>query len=115
VGGGPGQGGIVDDIFDRPLVFVACNIMVEEIFDEAYATSAQTEGAGEVIARQVMYCRTHDSRSTFPCRSCQSGRVAQDVWGLYGGISTSWSPSSQVACLGSYVVSLVSALHKTAT
>jgi hypothetical protein len=65
VGGGPGQGGILDDIFDRPLVFVACNIMVDEIFDEAYATSAQTEGAGEVIARQVLYCGTHDSQIHF--------------------------------------------------
>jgi hypothetical protein len=76
VGDGLGQGGILDDIFDRLLVFVACNIIVDEIFNKAYATSAQTERAGEVIARQVLYCRTHDSRSTSPCRLCQSGRVA---------------------------------------
>jgi hypothetical protein len=35
VGGGPGQGGILDDILDRLLVVAVCTTMVDAIFDEA--------------------------------------------------------------------------------
>jgi hypothetical protein len=66
VGGGPGQGGILDDILDRLLVVAVCTTMVDAIFDEACDGSVQTGGAGEVIAPRLLYCRDYNSQIHVP-------------------------------------------------
>jgi hypothetical protein len=88
VGGGPGEGGILDDILDRLLAVAVCTTMVDAIFDETCAASFQTGRAGEVIAPRLLYCRNYNPQIHIPHIPILMP-VAQDVWGLYGGISTS--------------------------